>query len=328
MGDYLLVLGTRHRRQTELRVRLGRRRLVAGAFGVGEQPSQLLFGRSGCQTELKVELAQATGALLSGVCGSRNRAVDAIRAATEATHPLTVTVLDSAGDQHLLEQPPQLRPLPVAQGCDERVESFGFPGEKLLRQPPPGRRQVEREAPAVAAPPFDPALGFEPIDESNGAGLRQRQWATQLFEAEPGPGAHEQQGGRGSTAETQYVSGRHVDGIGNQPASRRDNVRCRRMHAQGMLRVLAAPTSELGGGPDLDQLATVVGRARARVLSVLRTPRTTEEVAQELGSATSTISEHLNALAKAGLATRNREQRVVYYELSERGRRLVDLLSG
>lgn len=92
--------------------------------------------------------------------------------------------------------------------------------------------------------------------------------------------------------------------------------------------MLSAPTSELGGGPDLDQLATVVGRARARVLSVLRTPRTTEEVAQELGSATSTISEHLNALAKAGLATRNREQRVVYYELSERGRRLVDLLSG
>jgi DNA-binding transcriptional ArsR family regulator len=78
---------------------------------------------------------------------------------------------------------------------------------------------------------------------------------------------------------------------------------------------------------DLDQLATVVGRARARVLSELRTARTTEQIARELGAATSTVSEHLNTLANASLATRRRERRLVYYELSERGRRLLDLLS-
>lgn len=91
---------------------------------------------------------------------------------------------------------------------------------------------------------------------------------------------------------------------------------------------MAAPEADGGGGTDVEQLATVVGRARARVLSALRTARTTEEVADDLGSATSTISEHLNALANAGLATRRRERRVVYYELSERGRRLFELLSG
>jgi DNA-binding transcriptional ArsR family regulator len=78
---------------------------------------------------------------------------------------------------------------------------------------------------------------------------------------------------------------------------------------------------------DVERLATVVGRARARVLSALGTARTTEQVAAAVGAANSTASEHLNALAKAGLATRRREQRLVYYELSERGRRLLELLS-
>lgn len=44
-----------------------------------------------------------------------------------------------------------------------------------------------------------------------------------------------------------------------------------------------------------------------------------------VGSANSTASEHLNALADAGLAFRRREHRLVYYELSERGRRLLVL---
>jgi len=77
---------------------------------------------------------------------------------------------------------------------------------------------------------------------------------------------------------------------------------------------------------DVERMATVLGRARARVLLALRQARTTEQVAEEIGAANSTASEHLNALANAGLATRRREQRLVYYELSERGRRLVALL--
>ena len=77
---------------------------------------------------------------------------------------------------------------------------------------------------------------------------------------------------------------------------------------------------------EVELVATVLGRARARVFVALRRPRTTSEIAEETGSAESTTSEHLNALAKAGLATRRREQRLVYYELSERGRRLLDVI--
>jgi DNA-binding transcriptional ArsR family regulator len=78
---------------------------------------------------------------------------------------------------------------------------------------------------------------------------------------------------------------------------------------------------------ELDRLAAVLGQARARVLVALRQARTTHEVATHTG-VHSTTSEHLNALAKASLATRRRTQRFVYYELSERGRRLLELLTG
>src|SRR5215204_2210568 len=79
-------------------------------------------------------------------------------------------------------------------------------------------------------------------------------------------------------------------------------------------------------GEDVDQLVSVLGRARERVLVALVTPHTTAEVARVVGSANSTVSEHLSALVEAGLAVRRRERRLVYYEVSERGCRLLALL--
>ena len=77
---------------------------------------------------------------------------------------------------------------------------------------------------------------------------------------------------------------------------------------------------------DQELLARLVGRTRARVLAALQQPRTTDEVARLVGAATSTASEHLTALQEAGVLTRRRLGRHVYYELSERGRSLVELL--
>jgi DNA-binding transcriptional ArsR family regulator len=88
----------------------------------------------------------------------------------------------------------------------------------------------------------------------------------------------------------------------------------------------SSANSSEASAADVERLAAVLSRARARVLLALRQARTTEQVAEEIGAANSTASEHLNALAKARLATRRREQRLVYYELSERGRRLLALL--
>ena len=75
-----------------------------------------------------------------------------------------------------------------------------------------------------------------------------------------------------------------------------------------------------------DRTARVVGRTRARVLAAVRNPQTTVQVATRIGCATSTASEHLTDLHRAGLVVRRREGRYVYYELSERGRHLLALL--
>ncbi len=87
-------------------------------------------------------------------------------------------------------------------------------------------------------------------------------------------------------------------------------------------------SAEAGGRREegKERLARVVGRTRARVLAAVREPLTTEQVAQVVGTAISTTSAHLNALARDGLVTRRRERRLVYYELSDRGRSLIELL--
>jgi DNA-binding transcriptional ArsR family regulator len=76
-----------------------------------------------------------------------------------------------------------------------------------------------------------------------------------------------------------------------------------------------------------ERLAQLVGSARTRILLVLGEPRTTTQVAGQLGIAASTASEHLTVLANADLLARRRRGREVLYQLSDRGQQLLLLLS-
>ncbi|MFC0115453.1 DUF5937 family protein [Kibdelosporangium aridum] len=74
---------------------------------------------------------------------------------------------------------------------------------------------------------------------------------------------------------------------------------------------------------DSDPLAGVVGRTKARVLRALADPASTTTLAQRLGVAPSTISEHVKALAAAGLLSARRSGRSVHYRRSALGDELV-----
>ena len=79
---------------------------------------------------------------------------------------------------------------------------------------------------------------------------------------------------------------------------------------------------------DTDRLAILVGRGRATVLRTLTRPATTAGLARDLGLAPSTVSEHLSALAAAGVVGRRRVGRRVVYALEPAGLALVTLLNG
>ncbi|MGP9019496.1 ArsR/SmtB family transcription factor [Streptomyces sp. BR1] len=77
-----------------------------------------------------------------------------------------------------------------------------------------------------------------------------------------------------------------------------------------------------------DRLGMLLGRGRAAVLRQLGGPLTTAGLADRLSLAPSTVSEHLSGLAEAGVVTRHRVGRSVYYQLTDTGRSLLALLSG
>ncbi|GAA3394047.1 helix-turn-helix domain-containing protein [Streptomyces roseoviridis] len=77
-----------------------------------------------------------------------------------------------------------------------------------------------------------------------------------------------------------------------------------------------------------DRLGLLLGRGRAAVLRELGGPLTTQGLADRLGLAPSTVSEHLSLLAGAGVVTRHRVGRSVYYQLTDTGRSLLALLAG
>lgn len=81
--------------------------------------------------------------------------------------------------------------------------------------------------------------------------------------------------------------------------------------------------------PDRDeQMETLLGEARARVLRSLRSPVTTKEVARRLGVTPSAVSQHLSRLHRAGAVERTRVGRRVYYRLSPRGEAVLDAFDG
>jgi DNA-binding transcriptional ArsR family regulator len=77
--------------------------------------------------------------------------------------------------------------------------------------------------------------------------------------------------------------------------------------------------------PVEDALAAALGFGRASVLKGLAIPRTTTELARQLGVSPGTTSEHLSRLRKAGLAEPHRSGRSVFYRLSREGEQLLGL---
>ncbi|WIM93194.1 DUF5937 family protein [Actinoplanes oblitus] len=75
--------------------------------------------------------------------------------------------------------------------------------------------------------------------------------------------------------------------------------------------------------PPAADLAAVLGRARATLLTELATPSTTTSLARRTGLAPGGVSAHLARLVAAGLAVRQRSGRQVYYLRTARGDALV-----
>ncbi|MDX6309370.1 MAG: hypothetical protein QOI06_2416 [Nocardioidaceae bacterium] len=70
---------------------------------------------------------------------------------------------------------------------------------------------------------------------------------------------------------------------------------------------------DAGGKRTPEALAGVIGRTRAALLAELGAPRSTTDVARVLGVTPGGASQHLGALAAAGLVARRREGRLVLY---------------
>ena len=75
------------------------------------------------------------------------------------------------------------------------------------------------------------------------------------------------------------------------------------------------------------RLELLLGHGRAAVLRALEQPATTTEPARRLSYAPSTVSAHLDVLARAGLVERHRVRRSVFYGLNDTGRAFVALLA-
>jgi DNA-binding transcriptional ArsR family regulator len=77
----------------------------------------------------------------------------------------------------------------------------------------------------------------------------------------------------------------------------------------------------------LDRLARLVGSGRAAVLRAASDPVTTQELSLRLGVTPSAVSQHLSALAEAGLVQGTRVGRRVYYRVNEDGARMLEVLA-
>ena len=74
-----------------------------------------------------------------------------------------------------------------------------------------------------------------------------------------------------------------------------------------------------------ESLALVVGASRARLLQTLIEPIHTNELAQRLSLTAGAVSQQLGKLAQAGLIESYRSGSKVYYQLSDRGGRLLEV---
>ncbi len=72
-------------------------------------------------------------------------------------------------------------------------------------------------------------------------------------------------------------------------------------------------------------LEIALGAGRARVLQALMLPANTGEVARRLEISAGAVSQHLSRLGEAGLVEPHRSGRHVFYQLTRRGRELIEL---
>jgi len=75
------------------------------------------------------------------------------------------------------------------------------------------------------------------------------------------------------------------------------------------------------------ELVMALGEGRARVLLALINPAPTSELAHKLHMTSGALSQQLKRLRGAGLVTTQRRGYFVYYGLSERGQKLIDLFT-
>jgi len=78
--------------------------------------------------------------------------------------------------------------------------------------------------------------------------------------------------------------------------------------------------------PD-EALQITLGIGRSRVFYALTTPRSTSELAYLLEITAGAVSQHLGKLNQAGLVESSRSGKRVFYRLSQRGQKLIELFS-
>jgi DNA-binding transcriptional ArsR family regulator len=76
-------------------------------------------------------------------------------------------------------------------------------------------------------------------------------------------------------------------------------------------------------GDAAPELGGLIGATRARILTALDAPRSTTELAAQLGLTPGGVSQHLSVLANAGVVARTRERRVVLYARTALGDQLA-----
>lgn len=98
--------------------------------------------------------------------------------------------------------------------------------------------------------------------------------------------------------------------------------------ARGVGTLWERPRAEPSGTGGPDRLVMLAGASRAKVLRAINYPSTTAELAAVLGTASPSISAHVQRLYEAGLLERTRVGRRVFYHRSSVGTALLTALDG
>ncbi|WP_020393360.1 ArsR/SmtB family transcription factor [Kribbella catacumbae] len=90
---------------------------------------------------------------------------------------------------------------------------------------------------------------------------------------------------------------------------------------------MASGQVQLGSSRVEHGVASLLGVGKARIIVEVRTPATPSQLATLLDVSLGTVSAHLAALRDAGVVLSWRSGRAVYYELTESGEDLANLVT-